>query len=150
MVACARAGFVAANAPNLTKAAVASPIHIREIPARPSTPPQLLFKISYTARVAVRTTGSFYYISLIFPNVRTCHQFAVGSATSTNIRAGQQLVDTERVLASCRGTIQGLVRYHPASAIHSPAPEPDPINPGDLTVGRFSLRLPETTVGPKQ
>ena len=141
---------MAANAPHLTQAALASPIHVREIPARSSTPPQLLFKISYTARVAVTTTASFYYVSLIFPNVRTCHQFAVGSETSTNVRAGQQLVDTERVLASCRGTIHGLVRYHPASAIHSPAPEPDPINPGDLTVGRFSLRLPETTAGRKQ
>ncbi len=148
--ACAPAGYVAANTPHLTNAALASPIHIRKVAARSSTPPQLLFKISYTARVAVTTTASFYYISLIFPNVQTCHQIAVGSPTSTNIRAGQQLVDTEHVLASCRGTIQGLVRYHPASAIRSPAPEPDPKNPGDITVGRFSLRLPSTTDGRTQ
>jgi hypothetical protein len=143
--ACALVGFVAPNAPHLTPAALASPIHVREIPARSSTPPQRLFKITYTARVAVTSTASFYYISLFFPpnpNSSGCHQIATGSPTSTDIRAGQRLVDTEPVLASCHGIIRGLVRYHPASAIHSPAPEPDPTNPGDITVGRFSLRIP--------
>jgi hypothetical protein len=52
------------------------------------------------------------------------------------------LVDNEQVLASCRGVIQGLVRYHPAGAVHSAAPEPDPTNPGDITVGRFSIHIP--------
>lgn len=143
--ACALVGFVAPNAPHLTPAALASPIHVREIPARASTPPQRLFKITYTARVAVTSTASFYYISLFFPpnpNSSGCHQFATGSPTSTDIRAGQRLVDTEPVLASCHGIIRGLVRYHPTSAVHSPAPEPDPTDPGDITVGRFNLRLP--------
>jgi hypothetical protein len=139
---CGPIGLVPAKAPHLTQAALASPIHVREMPARSSTPSQLLFKISYTARVAVTSTNSFYYISLFFPNVRTCHEFAVGSETTTNIRAGQRLADNEDVLASCHGILHGLVRYHPASAIHSAAPEPDPTNPGDITVGRFSLRLP--------
>ncbi|MGO9900010.1 MAG: hypothetical protein ACLP0J_10020 [Solirubrobacteraceae bacterium] len=143
--ACALVGFVAPNAPHLTPAALASPIHVREIPARSSTPPQRLFKITYTARVAVTSTASFYYISLFFPpnpNSSGCHQIATGSPTTADIRAGQQLVDTEPVLASCHGIIRGLVRYHPASAIHSGAPEPDPTDPGDITVGRFSLRFP--------
>lgn len=139
---CALIGLVPANAPHLTQAQLASPIHLRELPTRSSTPPQRLFKITYTARVAVTSTNSFYYISLFFPNVRTCHEYAVGSETTTNIRAGQRLADNENVLASCHGTLHGLVRYHPASAIHSAAPEPDPTNPGDITVGRFSLRLP--------
>jgi hypothetical protein len=142
---CPPIGLVPANAPHLTPAALASPIHVRELSARSSTPPQLFFKITYTARVAVTSTGSFYYISLFFPpnpNSSGCHQIATGSPTSTDIRAGQGLVDTEPVLASCHGIIRGLVRYHPASAIHSPAPEPDPTDPGDITVGRFSVRLP--------
>lgn len=143
--ACARIGLAPGNTPHLTQAALASPIHIRQMPTRSSTPPQLLVKISYTARAAVTTTGSFYYVSLIFPqNIQKsgCHQFAVGSPTTTNIRAGQRLVDNEHVLASCHGVLHGLVRYHPTSAIHSAAPEPDPTNPGDITVGRFSFRIP--------
>jgi hypothetical protein len=112
------------------------------MPTRSSTPPQLLFKITYTARVAVTSTSSFYYVSLFFPPNSGCHQIATGSPTTADIRAGQRLLDNEPVLASCHGIIRGLVRYHPASAIHSGAPEPDPTNPGDITVGRFSLRLP--------
>jgi hypothetical protein len=142
---CGPIGLVPATAPHLTPAALASPIHVSEMPPSPSRPPQRLFKITYTARVAVTSTASFYYISLFFPphpNSSGCHQIATGSPTSTDIRAGQRLVDTEPILASCHGIIRGLVRYHPASAIHSPAPEPDPTNPGDITVGRFSLRLP--------
>ena len=145
MSACALVGFVAPNAPHVTPAALGSPIHVREIPASSATPPQRLFKITYTARVAVTSTASFYYISLSFPanpNSSGCHQIATGSPTTADIRAGQQLVDTEPVLASCNGIIRGLVRYHPASAIHRGAPEPDPTDPGSITVGRFSLRLP--------
>jgi hypothetical protein len=142
---CPPVGLVPANAPHLTQAQLASPIRVREIPARSDTPPQRLFKITYTARVAVTSTSSFYYVSKFFPpnpNASGCHQIATGSPTSTDIRAGQRLVDTEPVLSSCHGIIRGLVRYHPASAIHSGAPEPDAIDPGDITVGRFSLRLP--------
>ena len=139
---CAPVGLVPAKTPHLTQAQLASPIHIRELPARSSTPPQLLFKITYTARVPVTSTGSFYYVSVFFPPNSGCHQLAVGSPTTADIRAGQRLVDTEPVLASCRGIIRGLVRYHPTSAIHSAAPEPDATNPGDITVGRFSLQMP--------
>jgi hypothetical protein len=142
---CGPIGLVPAKTPHLTQAALASRIHVREMPTRSSTPPQLLFKITYTARVAVTSINSFYYTSLIFPTNLTrsgCHEYATGSPTSADIHAGQRLVVTEPVLASCHGIIRGLVRYHPASAIHSAAPEPDPTNPGDITVGRFSLRLP--------
>ena len=139
---CAPIGFVPAKPPALTQARLASPIHVREMPAGSSTPPQLLFRITYKARVAASSTNTFYYISLFFPPNPACHEIAIGSETTTDIRAGQRLVDTEPVLASCHGTIRGLVRYHPASAIHSGAPEPDPTNPGDITVGRFSLRIP--------
>ncbi len=139
---CAPVGLVPANTPGLTQAALASPIHVQEMPASSATPPQLRFKITYTARVAVTSTNSFYYVSLFFPHNPACHETATGSETTTNIRIGQQLIDNEQVLASCHGIIHGLVRYHPASAIHSPAPEPDPIDPGDITVGRFNLRIP--------
>ena len=53
------------------------------------------------------------------------------------------MVDNEAVLASCHGIIRGLVRYHPASAIHSAAPAPHPTNPGDITVGRFTSDSPK-------
>jgi hypothetical protein len=139
---CYPIGLVPANAPQLTQAQLASPIHVREMPTRSSTPFQLLFKISYTARVAVTITDSFYYTSLFFPPNSGCHEIATGSPTTADIRAGQRLVVYEPVLASCHGIIHGLVRYHPASAIHSPAPEPDLTDPGDITVGRFSLRIP--------
>jgi hypothetical protein len=142
---CGPIGLVPGNAPHLTQAQLASPIHARETPTRSSTPPQRLVTITYTARVAVTSTGSFYYTSFFFPPNLTrsgCHEYATGSPTNADIHAGQRLVDNEPVLASCHGIIRGLVRYHPASAIHSGAPEPDPTNPGDITVGRFSLRLP--------
>jgi hypothetical protein len=139
---CAPIGLVPGNAPRLTQAQLASPIHVEETRDSSATPPQLRIKITYTARVAVTTTGSFYYTSLIFPRNLVCHQLATGEETTTNIRAGQQIVETESALASCHGIIRGLIRYHPASAIHSAAPEPDPTNPGDITVGRFSLRIP--------
>lgn len=139
---CAPIGLVPAKAPHLTQAALASPIHVREMPASSATPPRLLFKITYTARVAVTSTNSFYYTALFFPHNPACHEIATSSETSANIRAGQQLVDNEQVPASCHGIIHGLLRYHPASAIHSPAPEPNPTNPGDITVGRFNLRIP--------
>ena len=145
VLACAMVGFATPDAPHLTPAGLTSPIHVREIPAKPSTPPQRLFKITYTARVAVTSTGSYYYTSLYFPPNGTrsgCHEYATGHPSSSNIRAGQRLVDTESVFASCRGLVRGLVRYHPAGAIHSGAPAPQAKNPGDITVGRFSLRLP--------
>jgi len=139
---CAAVGFVAAKPPEVPAAALASPIQVRELPVTSSRfGPQRHFRIAYTAHVAVTSTDSFYYVSLFFPNVRTCHEYATGAPTSSNIRAGQRLVENETTLASCRGTVQGLVRYHPASAIHSPAPEPDRVDPGDIIVGRFSLRL---------
>lgn len=138
---CAPIGAVSAQAPHLTEAALSSPIHVREIPQRSSNPPQVLVKIRYTARRAVTSTGSFYYTSLFFPDVRTCHEFATSSETTANIRAGQQLTDKESVLASCHGIIHGLVRYHPSGAVHSAAPEPDLTNPGDITVGYFSFRV---------
>ncbi len=140
---CAPNGLAPGSAGHLTQAALASPIHVQVMPASASTPPpQLLLKIAYTARVAVHSTGSFYYTSLFFPPNRACHEIATGSETTTNIRAGQKIVDNQQVLTSCHGILHGLVRYHPASAIHSAAPEPDPTNPGDITVGRFNLHLP--------
>jgi hypothetical protein len=48
---CGPIGLVPAKAPHLTQAALASPIHVREMPARSSTPSQLLFKISYTLQL---------------------------------------------------------------------------------------------------
>ena len=135
----------APNTPHLTPAALASPIHVQEIPAKPSTPQQRLFKITYTARVAVTSTGNFYYTTTFFPPNITksgCHEYATGHPTSANIRAGQLIVEKEDCLASCHGIIHLLVRYHPASAIHSAAPAPQVTNPGDITVGRFNLRLP--------
>lgn len=139
--ACGPVGLVPAPTPHLTQAALASPIHVRELSDRGSTPPQLRFGISYTARVGVTSTGSFYYVSMFFPNNPACHEIATGSETTSNIRAGEHLLDTEQMLASCHGIIRGLIRYHPASAIHSPAPEPDPVDPGDIIVGRFSIRI---------
>jgi hypothetical protein len=145
VIPCGPIGLVPGNAPHLTPAQLASPIHVREIPAKPSTPRQRLFKITYTARMAVTSTGNFYYTTVFFPPNLTrsgCHERATGKPTNANIRAGQLVVDKEDVLASCHGIIRGLIRYHPASAIHSGAPAPQATNPGDITVGRFNLRLP--------
>lgn len=145
---CAPVGLVTVTS-HLTQAELASPVHVRQLPGRipasPSFPAQLRFTITYTARVAATNTGSFYYTTLFFPPNSTrsgCHESATGHPTAENIRAGQRLVDHESALASCHGTIHGIVRYHPASAIHSAAPAPQVTNPGDITVGRFSLRLP--------
>lgn len=163
---CPPIGLAPITRPQLTAAALASPIGVREVPGGsyceqdrgpnvrpcgaavprgftrvPSSPRSLLFEITFTARAASTTDDSFYYAALFFPARPSCHEIATGNATSSNIRAGQRLTFDELVLAGCHGIVQGVIRYHPRGAGGS-APEPDPTDPNSIQVGRFSIRIP--------
>jgi hypothetical protein len=140
---CWPVGMVPVKSPKLTQKLLASPIRVtvtRAHTPRPRSQPFWMIRVTYTAHVAVNSTASFYYTSLFFPSNGSCG-YGVGDPTGSNIHAGQRIVTRLEAGSGCHGMIDGLVRYHPASAIHSPAPEADRHAKGDITVGSFRVRI---------
>jgi hypothetical protein len=100
----------------------------------------VLVEISFTARVAVTTSRSYYYAAIFYHHSPSCPEYGVGMPTFTNLQAGQRVTLYDLDLAGCKD-VQGVVRYRPDDAV-GPGAEPDPVDRTAITVGRFSIRLP--------
>jgi hypothetical protein len=171
---CPAVGLVPFEAPHLTRADLASPVHVRvmqvssfcndrgtvipcgaHVPAgftrqnsltgftrQPSAPRVVLAEISYTARIAVTNSASYYGVWLSFRHTAPCDYVHGVLPILSDIRAGQRVVVYEPILASCRGLVYGSVAYYPPSGTGAPAQSsPDSSAPAVL-VGRFVLRIP--------
>ncbi len=147
---CATVGF-APVVSHLTAAQLTSAVTVRKVPAQPycvSRPApgiprclqQELVEISFTARVAVTTSKSYYYAAEFYRTSTNCPEIANSIPTSSNLRAGQRVTLHAIEPLGCK-IIHGVVRYRPDDAI-GPGAEPDPNDPTAITVGQFTIRLP--------
>jgi hypothetical protein len=161
---CANVGFVPA-ASHLTPAQLTSAVTVRKVRAhsycdsqsvpliRPcgarvpsgfvrdvGGPPSELVEISFTARVAVTTSRSYYFAAEFYRYSASCPEIAGSVGTSSNLRAGQRVTLYSLEPIGCK-VVHGVVRYRPDASI-GPGAEPDPTDPTAITVGRFTIRLP--------
>jgi hypothetical protein len=162
--ACAPVGFVPPPGQRFTAAQLATPISVKEIPAklyceegqrvRPCgahTPrgvrrlaagqPSLLVEISFTSRVAIPDTSAYEHL-LSYPHSAHCTIGAEGGPTTANIHAGERVVIQDLVPYSCPGRIHGSVSYRPAGGPGGPLSPGLPAKAGSIPVGRFSLVVP--------
>jgi hypothetical protein len=160
---CANVGFVSA-ASHLTPSQLTSAVTIRKILAhsycysqssaviRPcgakvppgfvretGGPPSELIDISFTARVTVTTSRSYYYAAEFYKYSASCPEIANSVSTTSNLRAGQRVTLYSLEPVGCK-IVHGVVRYRPDDAI-GPGAEPDPSDPTAITVGHFTIRL---------
>jgi hypothetical protein len=166
---CPPVGFVAPAEPRVNAAQLATPITIREIPAKayctpphsattepcPSRtppgfkrltggPPSLLVEISLTSRIAIPDSRSYYNFTVTGARSPTCTVNA-GQFGSTNsdIRAGQRVAMRFLVPYSCPGLAHGTVSYIPTTGpASSMAVEGLPGQMQSVPVGRFSFKIP--------
>jgi hypothetical protein len=162
---CPLVGFVAPPTPRFTAAQLATPISVKELPAKlyceegrtvrpcgPRTPPgvprlsggqpSLLVEISFTSRVAIPDTSS-YELFLSYPRSAHCTIGGTGGPTSANIRAGERVAVQDLVPYSCPGVIHGRITYRPSAGAAGPlSPGGLPGEKGNIPVGRFSFVVP--------
>lgn len=161
---CANVGFVPA-ASHLTPSELTSAVSIRELhgravcysqssgvthPCGARVPPgfvrqtggpqSALIAISFTARVPVTASKSFYYAAEFYRYSASCPEIANSVSTTSNVRAGQRVTLYSFQPVGCK-IVHGVVRYRPDEAI-GPGAEPDPTDPTAITVGHFTIRLP--------
>jgi hypothetical protein len=103
-----------------------------------------LAEISYTARVAVTGSASYYGVSLSFRHTAPCDSVHGdgGLPIDSDIRAGQRVVAYEPILASCHGVVYGSVDYYPPSGTGAPFQSSPNSSAPAVLVGRFVLRIP--------
>jgi hypothetical protein len=166
---CPLVGFIALPQPRFTAAELATPIHVEKIPAKlyceqgqtvkpcgAHTPrgvrrlsggqPSLLVEISFTSRVAIPDTSSYWH-DLSFPASPGCPAGGLGGPTSSDIRAGQRVVIQDFVPYGCPGVFHGRITYRPTAG---PAGPLSPGGPGpggsgekgNIRVGQFSFGVP--------
>ncbi len=165
---CQPVGFVADHTTDLTGAKLAAPISVRELPAGSycaaihgegvgpcgaSVPagfrrlsggwPSLLVEISFTSRVAITDSHSFYEFNLTMPRSRTCTTGGENGPTNADIRAGQRVSTRMFVPYRCPGIVRGSVTYVPLVRAATAMPVPGLPGQGTaITVGTFSFRIP--------
>jgi hypothetical protein len=172
---CPAVGLVPFKAPHITRADLASPVHVRvmqvssfcsspaivipcgaHVPAgftrqnsltgftlQPKPPRVFLAEISFTARVAVTGSASYYGVLLSFRHTAPCDYVHGdgGLPIQSNIRAGQRVVTYEPILPACHGLVYGSVLYYPPSGTGAPF-QTSPHSAPAVLVGRFVLRIP--------
>ncbi len=163
---CHPVGFVSPPTRAITKAQLAAPISVREIPARSycerlntvepcgtRTPRgfqrlsggqrSLLVEISFTSRVTIPDSRSYYEFSLSYPHSRSCTVGGTFGPTNSDIRAGHRVLYQELAPYSCPGVVHGSIRYvssaGPASSMFVPG---GPGQGNSVPVGRFSFVVP--------
>jgi len=162
---CPPVGFVPARRTPLGAAQLATPISVREVPARAycskdetiepcdgAVPPgyrrvsggqpSLLVRISFTSRVAIPNSASYYEIELHYPHSRGCTTGGSGGPTNSDIRAGQRVTWSSLVPYSCPGVMRGTVTYVPTEGAASSMPIAGLPGQGkSVLVGRFSFTV---------
>jgi hypothetical protein len=161
---CPLVGFIAPPTPRFTGAQLATPISVKELPAKlyceegrtvrpcgPRTPrgvrrlsggqPSLLVEISFTSRVAIPDTSS-YELFLSYPRSAHCTIGGTGGPTSANIRAGQRVVMQDMVPYSCSGVIHGSITFRTTTGPAGPLSPSGPGEQGTIPVGQFSFVVP--------
>ncbi len=165
---CPAVGWVNPKTPKVTAADVATPIHVRMLPAgtygaatvrcsklhlpdgcadglsaRPSR--QVSVEWSFKARRAVTNSRSWYEWSVQAPGARDCDEQGAGTSYSTfrDIPAGQTLKSSQFFEAACAGTYKITVGF----MSQAPPGQPDnggggdPGHDGTLLVGRASFTI---------
>jgi hypothetical protein len=166
-VACPPVGYAAPAARRITAARVAAPVRVRMIPAKSycekaetiepcgaRTPPgfrrlaasgwpALLVQISFTSRIAIPDSRSYYEFELTLPHSPGCTTSGLGGPTNSDIRAGRRVATSMFVPYRCPGVVHGTVAYRaktgPASSM-SVTGLPGQNN--SVLVGRFSFVMP--------
>jgi hypothetical protein len=163
---CPPVGFVAPQRPRVTAAQVRTTVSVRTIAARfyctkgeaiapcDGAPPRgyrrvfagqpsLLALVSFTARVAVPDSASFYETELTYPHSRGCNTGGSGGPTNSDLRAGQRVTESMLVPYVCAGVFHGKVTYVPiVGPASSMAVTGLPGQGRPLLVGRFSFSVP--------
>ena len=166
---CPPVGFVAPRVQRLTTAQLATPIRIRKLPARSycaalhgdavgpcgvrtprgfkrltGGPPSLLVEISFTSRIAIPNSRSFYEFNLTLPRgSRTCTGAGEFGPTDADIRPGQHVSTRMFVPLGCPGLVRGTVSY--VATVGPATSMPVPGLPGQaapVTVGSFNFHVP--------
>jgi hypothetical protein len=160
--ACQPAGFHAPQPARVQASQVRSPISVRVVHARSycssrrtSTviacdgpvphgfsrithgAPFVLINLSFTARVAVTSSHSYYETDFNYSRSPSCTVGAMTGPTDADIHAGQRIHTQDLHLLTCPGPVHGIVKYVQASPLAvGPASSP---NLSSLTVGRFTI-----------
>jgi hypothetical protein len=164
---CDYVGYVAPPHPNVTEAAVASPVRVQPMPARHycahtgDTQPNvlwipcdgrvpigysrisgvgLLVYITWIAREPVTNVNDSTY-SIWVTNPPRCGGGQGLGGTQTLIRAGTRITRDLNLSNGCRGTYRGMVFYQPSIGPNAQggAGQPRLGDPGTYLVGRFTI-----------
>jgi hypothetical protein len=98
----------------------------------------VLVAISFTARVPVTNSHSYYELGLSYAKRPGCTIGGVGGPTNADIRAGQRVHMQDFHPLSCPGPIHGTVRYVQATGLAAPTLPGSPRSTSVL-VGRFTV-----------
>jgi hypothetical protein len=114
---------------------------------RPSASAQearsLLLRISFTSKVAIPDSGSYYNAVLSYARSPSCRDHASELPSDYDIRAGQRVVFDELIPYSCPGVIHGTVNYIATTGAASSMPIFGLAGQTHATaVGRFSFAMP--------
>ncbi|HWH11455.1 MAG TPA: hypothetical protein VG165_10030 [Solirubrobacteraceae bacterium] len=166
---CPPVGFVSPPAQPVTAAQLAAPITVREIPGRvycgsrrgeliepcgartprgfkrlAGGPPSLLVEVSFSSRIAIPDSHSYYSFGVTGANSPTCtiNSGQFGS-TDSDIRVGARVSQRFLIPYSCPGVAHGTVSYVPTTG---PASSMSVVGlPGQtasIPVGQFSFDVP--------
>ncbi len=105
-------------------------------------PPSVLINISFTARVPVTNSHTYYEVDVSLARSASCTVGGLQAPTTSDIAAGQRIHIQDLIPLSCSGLIHGSVRYVQSSTPGSPYPTGlPPGSPGEdsVLVGRFEL-----------
>jgi hypothetical protein len=162
---CPPVGYVSPPRQHFTTAQLATPITVRELPARSycsggetvepceagvppgfrrlTGPPALLVDIAFTSRVAIPDSRSYYEIEMSYPHHHGCSSGGSGVPTNSDIRAGQRVSKWTFVPYECAGVVHGSVKYIPTDGAATSMPVTGLPGQGKpILVQRFSLTVP--------
>jgi hypothetical protein len=165
---CPPVGFVAKATTEPTSGRLATRVSVRELPATSYCAaihgegigpcgahgpagfrrltggwPSLLVEISFTSRVAIADSNSFYEFNLTMPRSRTCTTGGENAPTNADIRAGQRVSTRILVPYRCPGIVGGSVTYVPLTGAATAMPVPGLPGQGTaIPVSSFSFRIP--------
>jgi hypothetical protein len=164
--ACPPVGFVSPPPRRLTTARLATPITVRELPAKRYCAsqevlepcegriphgfrlvtggwPALLVQISFNSRIAIPDSHSYYRIEMSYAHHRGCTTGGSGGPTDSDIRAGQRVVQRSFVPYRCPGIVHGTLSYVPTEGAAGSTPVIGLPGQGKpVPVGRFSFVVP--------